>query len=689
MHGSGRQHRKDNTLRQRGISLLEVSVVLALLAGAAVLLLPSRQEMPSYTQEAVVLDAIDRQLVHFIATHSRLPCPDYSGDGFEDCSGDHSGKGSPPFRTLGMSSGSYGLTNLPLIYSVYRAPSSGGALSVNDADLTASVNRFEPTMADGTRMDFRNTGAADFCRALVNGDGNAYSGSRTYVRNGQGENRNVAYAIASPGRFNSDGQHGLFDGINASTAYGFMDDATPISGDYDDRVISRGFNELNRMLQCDELVQSLNLIANGRQTEMTVSDELSANMEAAIVAAAMNGFGFVTLGVDYIQSGIAAYNAALQLSAAAGLLAGAIGSCAVLVGCAMIAVYAVSVAAATAGVAAAAVAIAATVPATISHTAATAMYIAAAIQLSLTDLEFDSADASESIEQIESQVAEVKQSRDETQAKFNAASNEIASLESAVDSTRNSIENYMTSNSGPSSSSRTTVLNAMNTMENRIQNRAQAEQQYRAVAEEYQQHKLTCDDLKDPDVDNPYDGDPAEHESCIAEANLRGNYESAETQLENASSDQSQAINSAISAGNNFQVHTSTNEEGEAQYSSCSSVGSCNLGHNIAHYETVENDEGDDVDIVRGYAGDLNELHSKRAEKDMLEAQLAEQNQTVSDLEQSLGALKCQPEGQQWDEDSEQCVDPDSVEEREVVQIQFGASDVLEAIESRNLLRLQ
>lgn len=684
-------------LKQRGLSLLEFTVVLSLLAGAAVLLMPSREEAPSFLQEEAVLDVVDQQLIYFITTRSRLPCPDHSGNGWEDC-GAASGKGGLPFRTLGMSSASYGLADMPLLYGVYQNADTqlverdSGSAFINDADLTANVNRYEPTMADGEWVSMENAAAPDFCAALSSARRlvreKPYSPSLTFVQDG-GNLYNVAFAIASPGRYDSDGSNSLFDGLNGSHAHGFNSDTTPRTSNYDDRVRSRTFAELSARLECDSLLQSLNLIANGRQTEIEVADTLEGNIIDTSIGAAINGAGIVLNAVDVVQSAFTIISAATQLTTAIGLLAGAIGSCVLLVGCGAIPAYVASVAAATAGGVAGVAAVAATAVATGAQVATTALYIAAAVEMSLTDLDFEAdmddldmvAILQENREEVEDELAALLVERQEVVAERDTA-------ESAKNSSRNQIQSYMQENGAAGSDA--DVMQELEVARDETDrlNDSRALLQDKEAA--YEAALADCEALSDgelPDEDMPDHEDIGNVElSCdqsVVDA-ARDEYDNANTNFQAQEQTRDNAISAAQSAARNFQVEIDTDEEGEPVYSPCSEVASCSLDTDIFQ----STGSGDDEELS-GYVP-LAEVYLRRqSQLDNLDAQIANQNDTLDGIDGAIATTNCGDQGNVIDPDTGDCVSPDELQSSAPITSTPGAVQILNIVDGLHLMGQQ
>lgn len=683
-----------------GFSMLEVSVALVVLAGAAVLLLPSREASPSYVQERELLETVDRQLWYFMARHSRLPCPASTPGGAEDCA--NQGKGYVPFRTLGMD-GSPGLAETPLLYSVYRrgsASTDGAGALYQDADLAVTRNRYEPLMADGTALVFSQAGAGDLCASLDVARGQGLSTSHTHIRNEAGQRRNVAFAIASPGADQDDqgavgGFSSRFDGINASTASGFNSDNTPVGGDYDDRVISRDFDALYSSLQCPELIESMNLIANGRQSEIEVSSSLDDNRTSAIRGSVINSIGFINNGVDLVQAGFAVGNATVQLSAAVSALSAAISSCFVLVGCALIPGYVAAVAAASAGVASGTVAVAATAASTSTQVAGTAMYIYAAATLGTSGPGFEDVDVSENIETLESDLDDARDERQRIQADLTEAEQDLNSQQQQVSQQRDSIGDYARQTQDPSASGEPAVITRIAEVEDALQREQQLQDELNTANTAWQEAADTCeaisgdapdmpdgddavdlpDDIDYPDLD--YDGDPSESEACITAADTRDDRDQADQAYSAHQTTLASAVVQALAAAEDHQVHDADG----AVVGDCSDVAACTMPHDWYHEVTVDGETQ-----PAGLYGDLRELAAFRRERDTLREQLDDQDTLITELGNSLESMRCIDRGLRYDQDADACVDPEELGDAAGLSPAAGAESILRTVEDRALV---
>lgn len=233
--------------RLRGFSLIELTVVLLIIGviGAALWqILPMFARLPAIARlNATSLEQAEAALNGFVLAHGRLPCPDASSAGTagtEDCSGTN--VGWLPERTLGLN------LDERVRYGVYRSAASAIA---NDADLATLKNRYTPLLpyaalaARTPSLSFtQSSNGLDFCKALVNMSrspgGSLTAGSSAIP---------VAYALATGGPADADGDGSPFDGQNRTSA-GFAIQGAAKTASYDDDTRTVGAVELFGRLGC-------------------------------------------------------------------------------------------------------------------------------------------------------------------------------------------------------------------------------------------------------------------------------------------------------------------------------------------------------------------------------------------------------------------------------------------------------
>jgi len=362
----------------QGFSLWEVAVILTILAGlvTAVLTLAGHFNKRNQSENQLrLLQQVERQLRGFAVANGRLPCPDGNGDGIEDCA--LAAINALPYKTLGLGGADFGPGRIPLRYGVYRDAAVG-------ADLTALVDRFNPTDADGKVHDLDQLSSLDFCDALDSAALAAPSLATVYTRDTAGVPRNVAYAVAVAGSTDADGINGVFDGLNGQPGNGFVaPNATP-GPNYDDHVLARSFAALGEALSCDTVRNSLDALANAVAVTDEVADQADWANTLAIFGTVIAAGVTVVAG---IKTGIAAgmvATASTTLATASAELAAAIAACVASLGltCGAIAAPAAAVVLASAAIASAGTAVALDAAAVAAAAVSTGLHAAIAVRAS-------------------------------------------------------------------------------------------------------------------------------------------------------------------------------------------------------------------------------------------------------------------------------------------------------------------
>lgn len=366
--------------RERGLGMLESMLLLLVVTGALVagaIALKARQASIAAEDEMAALTQADRFLASFVATHNRLPCPATGDDGLEDCASGAQ-KGKLPYRTLGLEGSMAAAGVGQLAYEVQRS-------AVDLAKATGGNNDFEPIAFGGDTYNARralgNSGTtADFCQTLANGAAAAVQPAHARVGTAA-DGYPVAYALAHPGRKDADGDGRLFDGLNAATAAAMeLPSAGSILASYDDRVVARNYAGLARMLDCDRLIASLNVMSLATEVTEEVDSQRAWGVVTAALVTSVNGVKAIVSGVKIAVAAGNMGTASGYMATASGLLATAIATCVVLVGCAEIPHAAASVAAAGVAIAASAVAIGLNAAALASSVVAFGIGVAASVE---------------------------------------------------------------------------------------------------------------------------------------------------------------------------------------------------------------------------------------------------------------------------------------------------------------------
>lgn len=236
--------------RQRGMTLIELSVVLVVLGLMTAVLMSL---LPSLTRLASMESAIDdvnvtqNAITGFAQATGRLPCADADQDGDEDCP---AVAGGFPYLTVGLGGPLRNAHGYDYRYAVYVRDDSA---PMRDAGLVSVSDRWQPTLVSDLSpfaepKVFGTSTPLDLCRAL--GVAQAGAASEEYLNLARsGARESVAYVLVDPGQADRDADGSLFDGLNAA-GLGFEHPVRNDSRVYDDRVSAVRFNQLWEQLGC-------------------------------------------------------------------------------------------------------------------------------------------------------------------------------------------------------------------------------------------------------------------------------------------------------------------------------------------------------------------------------------------------------------------------------------------------------
>jgi prepilin-type N-terminal cleavage/methylation domain-containing protein len=296
----------------RGFSLVEVAVALAVLAlvfTASINLVTRANQNNDRTGAAGggvdAADgagrfdpaAIDQALLGFLRANHRLPCPDVSGNGLEDCTldGQPVAVGRLPVATLQLSYPPEEAWRLPIDYGVYRGVAGSSDLAVSRADRFTTVPFREPqspacppgiNTADcdvGDQnlvpsvvmllgLDVNTLNVLDSCRALSNARSEAEVLRDQLLHSGRGdvdpERVNVAYALAWSSTASLLAGDDLLESRQAGAPQRFFPANFSPPGS-DDLTLVRSFLELSQALECSSRLGDVDLTYNTAATLAT------------------------------------------------------------------------------------------------------------------------------------------------------------------------------------------------------------------------------------------------------------------------------------------------------------------------------------------------------------------------------------------------------------------------------------
>ncbi|MFK8010639.1 MAG: hypothetical protein AB8B80_01270 [Marinicellaceae bacterium] len=314
-------NRHNKVVKQYGFSLWELSIVILIMIGlfvALVSVMPYIVKRENVEVDQSILVKVDDQLLGFIATYNRLPCPDSNNDGLEDCT---SSSGSVPYKTLGLNEDYAGIGSIPIKYAVFRN-------SASMADLTNITNLFNPTDSHGDVTTINNINGLDFCSAIYNGRDSTFSTAYAHVILPDGStSRAVPYVLVTAGLADLDGGTTPFEGRNESSALDFESANKVHNATYDDSVHSKTFDELASSLNCDTAQNSFKLLADAKATH-TENVAQQENIEEGTDLAIIITVAQTALGVA--NTAMAVYNlvqGVILVAAAAAYLSGLIAAC--------------------------------------------------------------------------------------------------------------------------------------------------------------------------------------------------------------------------------------------------------------------------------------------------------------------------------------------------------------------------
>jgi len=352
-----------------GYSLVELSVVmviLGLLLSLGTKLVPQLTSQEMVQENNVKVSDVNQAIIGFAMVAGRLPCPDSTGNGLENCTPLNTG-GLLPYLSLALPAPALDSDRKAMRYGVYQAAnllvnSDAAVLSppnwrILDKDVSANIQRYVPLLPakDGNAAaivttPYQNNNGLDLCFGLKNISQAAVNNIYVHADDGTSV-QHVAYALASSGRLDANGDGNLFDGRNVLGNNLFDSPDRRSSDIYDDQVFTMSAETLLGQLSCSQALAALHAQANvataALRSIVMFQDQLgnanvgklnaNANVAAAVVAGLSAGAAvadaaasvstslsitLTTLGATSFSIGLAA--AAVAMAAAAVVSAAAV-----------------------------------------------------------------------------------------------------------------------------------------------------------------------------------------------------------------------------------------------------------------------------------------------------------------------------------------------------------------------------
>lgn len=229
---------------QAGFSLLEIALTLFVLGFLFSLAPVSLSLLGSIQTAAPVLNKAEAGVnatLGFIVQHDRLPCPDTTGDGFENCGSIRTGQ--YPYRTVGLGRPLVNAQGFAFHYGVYQHA---------NANLSSLQSSYNPVLLSGDNSGQSN--ALDFCQGLRLGLSGGTRTSEVRIKSLQGNlSINPAFILVDPGSLDADQDGRPFDGDNAKGLV-FESAGRALSDTYDDQVTALSFVELSSRLSCPQIL---------------------------------------------------------------------------------------------------------------------------------------------------------------------------------------------------------------------------------------------------------------------------------------------------------------------------------------------------------------------------------------------------------------------------------------------------
>jgi prepilin-type N-terminal cleavage/methylation domain-containing protein len=211
---------------QQGFSLVELTVVLIVIGALSLLAnfaFSGADVTRSAQRQAASANAVREALRYFMLVNRRLPCPDFDGNGYEDCA-TAGERGFAPYLTLGLDDAPHDRMR----YTVYR----NGAPD----DVTTLAERTGDTEGQPDYLGYGDTVATLAAIPVALDTGHLHVAA---VDAGGASDcvlaTHPAFVLIAPGA-DRDGDDNSLDGINANSSACVASPLQASSPDYDDFV---------------------------------------------------------------------------------------------------------------------------------------------------------------------------------------------------------------------------------------------------------------------------------------------------------------------------------------------------------------------------------------------------------------------------------------------------------------------
>ena len=238
----------------KGYSLVELSIVLVVIGLLGFVSIKFLSQIGTQTLNQKFkndLQTADYAIIGFIYANNRLPCPDISGNGVEECAIANR-SGFLPVKSLGIESTIQKKRGGSIRYGVYR---KANVTLKDDTDLAQLKDRYEPFLPNSETSAVSN--GLDLCQALKTAGLAVTDATQLNIETDSGISINLAYAIADSGTIDANNDGNLFDGTNA-TGIKFEQPSKSKLNNYDDNVLGVGINELSGRINCAKVLAETN-----------------------------------------------------------------------------------------------------------------------------------------------------------------------------------------------------------------------------------------------------------------------------------------------------------------------------------------------------------------------------------------------------------------------------------------------